>query len=257
MEKAAVSGSSFLELKEVTRVFNTDSGDVIAINNVFLTVNKGELIALVGPSGSGKTTLLNIMGALDRPTKGKVLLEGTRIDILSEKKLVDFRREKFSFIFQDTRPLRMLNVLENTLLPFNFFKPRNNSRNVREKAVEIIDSLGLGHRIYHMPSQLSGGENQRVAIARALITGPAMILADEPTANLDRENRLFVIKTFRRLTEEKGITIVLSTHDLEIANFADRIAYLKDGVLLKVKPSNCPPPDNVTGLQAATADDRR
>jgi putative ABC transport system ATP-binding protein len=233
--------TSFLELRQVNKTFNLPSGVVTALEHVSLTINKGELVALVGPSGSGKTTLLNIIGSLDRPSKGEVILEGTRIDTLSEEELVHFRREKFSFIFQDAKPLRMLNVLENTLLPFNFFKPKNRNGNIKNEGIEIIKSLGLGHRIYHMPSQLSGGEIQRVAIARALITHPAMILADEPTANLDRDNRLFVIETFRKLSKEKGIAIVFSTHDLEIANRADRLVHLKDGVFLKDETLACPP----------------
>ncbi|MBA4373387.1 MAG: hypothetical protein C0402_11080 [Thermodesulfovibrio sp.] len=234
-------GTPFLELKDVNKTFNLASGEVTALEHVSLSINKGELVALVGPSGSGKTTLLNIIGSLDRPTRGEVLLEGIRIDGLSEEDLVHFRREKFSFIFQDAKPLRMLNVLENTLLPFNFFKPKNRNGNIKDEGIEIIKSLGLGHRIYHMPSQLSGGEIQRVAIARALITHPAMILADEPTANLDRANRLFVIDTFRKLSKEKGIAIVISTHDLEIANRADRIIHLKDGVFLKDEVVACTP----------------
>jgi len=245
MNRNTVSERPFLELKNVTKIYNTFAGTIEALKDVSLKIHIGELIALVGPSGSGKTTLLNIMGALDRPTQGEVWFEGTRIDILSEKQLVDFRRHKFSFILQDARPLRMLNVLENTLLPFYFFKPQS-SKNIKEEAIEIIKSLGLGHRIYHMPNQLSGGENQRVAIARALITKPSIILADEPTANLDRENRLFVIKTFKRLTEEKGITVVVSTHDLEIANFADKIVYLKDGVLLKISTQSVPSEDRTS-----------
>lgn len=235
------NSNPFLELRDVNKIFNLASGEVTALEHVSLTINKGELVALVGPSGSGKTTLLNIIGSLDRPTRGEVLLEGIRIDSLSEEALVHFRREKFSFIFQDAKPLRMLNVLENTLLPFNFFRPKNRSGNIKDEGIEIINSLGLGHRIYHMPSQLSGGEIQRVAIARALITHPAMILADEPTANLDRTNRLFVIETFRKLSKEKGIAIVISTHDLEIATRADRIIHLKDGVFLKDEAVVCAP----------------
>lgn len=235
------NGTPFLELRDVNKTFNLSSGEVTALEHVSLTIGKGELVALVGPSGSGKTTLLNIIGSLDRPSKGEVILEGVRIDGLSEEDLVHFRREKFSFIFQDAKPLRMLNVLENTLLPFNFFKPKNRNGNIKEEGIEVIKSLGLGHRIYHMPSQLSGGEIQRVAIARALITHPAMILADEPTANLDRANRLFVIDTFRKLSKEKGIAIVISTHDLEIANRADRIIHLKDGVFLKDETITCTP----------------
>jgi len=232
---------SALVLQDVSKTFRLPSGDVKALDHISLGIGKGELVALVGPSGSGKTTLLNIIGSLDRPSQGEVYLEGVRIDTLSEEKLVHFRREKFSFIFQDAKPLRMLNVLENTLLPFNFFKPKTGNGNLQNKGIDIITSLGLGHRIYHMPSQLSGGEIQRVAIARALVTSPAMILADEPTANLDRANRLFVIETFKRLTREHGITIIFSTHDLEISNFSDRIVHLKDGVLLKDEPSQCPP----------------
>jgi putative ABC transport system ATP-binding protein len=231
----------FLELRNVSKTFMLSSGEVRAIDGVSLDIEKGTLVAIVGPSGSGKTTLLNIIGALDKPSHGEVHLEGLRIDDLSEEKLVQFRRDKFSFIFQDAKPLRMLNVLENTLLPFTFFRPKNRKGNLKDTGIEIIKSLGLGHRIYHMPSQLSGGEIQRVAIARALITHPAVILADEPTANLDRDNRLFVIETFKRLSRERGITIIFSTHDLEIANSSDRIIQMKDGVLLKDEPSLCPP----------------
>jgi ABC-type lipoprotein export system ATPase subunit len=235
-------GEAFLKLENVSKTFRLLSGEVRALDGISLIIEKGNLVALVGPSGSGKTTLLNIIGALDKPSQGEVLLEGVRIDSLSEEKLVQFRREKFSFIFQDAKPLRMLNVLENTLLPFSFFKPKNgNGSSIKDAGIEIIKSLGLGHRIYHMPSQLSGGEIQRVAIARALITHPTVILADEPTANLDRDNRLFVIETFKRLSRERGITIIFSTHDLEIANSSNRIIQMKDGVLLKDAPSPCPP----------------
>jgi ABC-type lipoprotein export system ATPase subunit len=219
--------------------------EVKAIDRVSLEISRGELVALVGPSGSGKTTLLNILGALDNPTEGEVLLEGMRIDQLSEEKLVSFRRGKFGFIFQDAKPLRMLNVLENTLLPFNFWKPKNNMGNVKEEAVGVIKSLGLEHRLYHMPPQLSGGENQRLAIARALITKPAMILADEPTANLDLENRLFVIDTFRRINREQRITILYATHDLEIANCAHRILHMQDGRLVDSKQSSCPSGEDI------------
>lgn len=229
----------FLELTGISKTFKLPSGDVKALDQVTLEIRRGELVALVGPSGSGKTTLLNIIGSLDRPSTGQVLLEGTRIDTLSEEKLVQFRREKFSFIFQDAKPLRILNVLENTLLPFNFFTPKNANGSLKQAGIEIIRSLGLEHRLYHMPNQLSGGEIQRVAIARALITRPAVILADEPTANLDRGNRLFIIETFRKLTRERDITIVFSTHDLEMANVSDRIVHLKDGVLVKESPA-CP-----------------
>jgi ABC-type lipoprotein export system ATPase subunit len=229
---SASDSNHFLELHNVGKSFVTGTSEVKALDGINLDIDKGGLIALVGPSGSGKTTLLNILGALDKPTAGEVLLEGVRIDTLSEERLVNFRREKFSFIFQDAKPLRILTVLENTLLPFNFWKPKGNNRNIKEEAIETIKSLGLGHRIYHMPTQLSGGENQRLAIARALITHPLMILADEPTANLDRENRLFVIQTFKKLTEEKGITILYSTHDLEISEYADRILHMKDGKLV-------------------------
>jgi putative ABC transport system ATP-binding protein len=230
-----INGQDFVELKKVGKHFKLASGLVKAIDDISLSINKEEVVALVGPSGSGKTTLLNIIGSLDRPTSGEVLIEGERIDQLSEEKLVRFRREKFSFIFQEAKPLRMLNVLENTILPFIFFKPKDKSMNIKEEGKTIIKSLGLGHRLYHMPNQLSGGENQRLSIARALITHPEMILADEPTANLDRENRLFVIDTFRKLTKEKGITILYATHDIEMADCADRVISLKDGLLENVK----------------------
>ncbi|MGD2080408.1 MAG: ABC transporter ATP-binding protein [Nitrospirota bacterium] len=241
------TASSFVELRGCSKVFKTGAGEVAALDGISLRIQIGELVALVGPSGSGKTTLLNIIGSLDKPTRGEVTLEGMRIDGLSEEKLVEFRRRKFSFIFQDAKPLRMLNVLENTLLPFNFFKPPKGNGDVKEESIEIIKSLGMGHRVYHMPNQLSGGEIQRVAIARALITKPSMILADEPTANLDRENRLFVIRTFRRLTEERGITIVFSTHDLEIANLADRIVHLVDGKIMDDYPCSCVNAEEVQG----------
>jgi putative ABC transport system ATP-binding protein len=230
-----INGEDFVELNKVGKHFKLASGLVKAIDDISLSINRKEVVALVGPSGSGKTTLLNIIGSLDRPTSGEVLIEGERIDQLSEEKLVRFRRQKFSFIFQEAKPLRMLNVLENTLLPFNFFKPKDKKMNIKEEGKAIIESLGLRHRLYHMPNQLSGGENQRLSIARALITHPEMILADEPTANLDRENRLFVIDTFRKLTKEKGITILYATHDIEMADCADRVISLKDGLLEDVK----------------------
>jgi len=214
-----------LNLEKVTKIYGTGETQVTALDGVSLEVASGEVVSVVGHSGSGKTTLLNMMGALDRPTSGRIFLEGEEISRIPEHQLYRVRREKIGFIFQSFHLIPTLNALENVLAPT---LPLG-ERRFEERARELLESVGLGARLPHRPSQLSGGEMQRVAIARALIHEPKLILADEPTGNLDSKTGEEIINLLLRLNKEKGVTLVIVTHEPEIAKRADRTVSIRDG----------------------------
>jgi putative ABC transport system ATP-binding protein len=216
-----------LEVKNASKVYGEGTSKVIALNNVSLTVNKGYFIAVMGPSGSGKSTLLNIIGGLDQLSSGEVLLDGKRIDNLTENELVDIRRGKIAYVFQQYHLLASLNALENVFLPLTFC----GASSEREKAWEMLKKVGLEKRAEHKPSQLSGGEQQRVAIARALVNDPALILADEPTGNMDQKTGGEILSLFDQLNKE-GHGIIMVTHDPEVAKHAREIIFLKDGQIV-------------------------
>jgi putative ABC transport system ATP-binding protein len=216
-----------LEVKNASKVYGEGTSQVIALNNVSLTVNKGDFIAVMGPSGSGKSTLLNIIGGLDQISSGEVILDGQRIDNLSENDLVDIRRGKIAYVFQQYHLLASLNALENVSLPLTFC----GAISEREKAWEMLKKVGLEKRAEHKPSQLSGGEQQRVAIARALVNNPALILADEPTGNMDQKTGGEILSLFDQLNKE-GHGIIMVTHDPEVAKHAREIIFLKDGQIV-------------------------
>lgn len=213
-----------LEVIDVTKIYGSGETKVTALNQVSFQVNDGDYIAIMGPSGSGKSTLLNVIGGLDNLSSGKVILDGERIDNLDENKLVNIRRGKIAYVFQQYHLLRSLTALENVLLPITF--SGNNSK--RPRAMELLERMGLGKRANHKPSQLSGGEQQRVAIARALINDPVLTLADEPTGNMDQKNGKELLDIFEQFNKE-GRSIVMVTHNREAASRAKEIIILRDG----------------------------
>jgi len=216
-----------LEIKNISKVYGEGTAKVVALNNVSFLVNEGDFIAIMGPSGSGKSTLLNIIGGLDHISSGEVILDGERIDSLDENALVDIRRGKIAYVFQQYHLIPSLTALENVLLPLTFYGANNKD----QKALDILRRVGLEKRAEHKPSQLSGGEQQRVAIARALVSEPSLILADEPTGNMDRKTGKEILALFEQLNKE-GRSIVMVTHDPEIAGHAKEIVVLQDGQIV-------------------------
>ena len=216
-----------LEVRNISKIYGEGTAKVVALNDVSLQVNGGDFIAIMGPSGSGKSTLLNIIGGLDYPSSGEVILDGKRIDNLDENARVDVRRGKVAYVFQQYHLLSSLTALENVLLPLIF----SGANGGTEKALNILKRVGLEKRAEHNPSQLSGGEQQRVAIARALVSEPALILADEPTGNMDQKIGGEILSLFEQLNRE-GHSIIMVTHDREIARRAKEIIILQDGQIV-------------------------
>ncbi|MCW3131130.1 MAG: ABC transporter ATP-binding protein [Candidatus Methanospirare jalkutatii] len=218
-----------VRLEGVTKVYRMGKVEVQALRGVNLSVKRGEFIAILGPSGSGKSTLLNMIGCLDKPTSGKVFIDGKDTSRLNENELAALRREKIGFVFQQFNLIHTLNALENVALPMLFAGIRRAER--MKRARELLEKVGLSHRIYHKPMELSGGEQQRVAIARALANNPEIIVADEPTGNVDTDAGNAIMEIFEQLNEERR-TIILVTHDFDIAAHAHRKLRMKDGTLL-------------------------
>ena len=216
-----------LEIKNVSKIYGEGETKAIALDNVSLWVNRGDFIAVMGPSGSGKTTLLNIIGGLDRLSSGEVILEGKRIDNLDENALVDIRRGEIAYVFQQYHLLPSLTALENVLLPLIFCGADKEDK----KALDILKRVGLEKRAKHKPSELSGGEQQRVAIARALVNEPSLILADEPTGNMDQKTGREILSLFDQLNKE-GHSIIMVTHNPEIAEHAGKVIVLQDGQIV-------------------------
>ncbi|MEW5990409.1 MAG: ATP-binding cassette domain-containing protein [Chloroflexota bacterium] len=216
-----------LDVRDVTKRFGDGETGVLAVRSVSLAVEPGEIVLIMGPSGSGKTTLLSMMGALLRPTEGSIHLDGTALSELSEGRLPDIRLRQFGFIFQDFNLLSALTVLENVAIVAELAGLR--PRAAREKATAILTDLGLAARLDFLPEKLSGGEKQRVAIARALINDPTLILADEPTANLDSKIGHEIMRLLRRIAKDQGRSVVIVSHDQRIRDIADRVLWLEDG----------------------------
>lgn len=216
-----------ITLKEISKVYRTDEIETLALENVNLEINKGEFVSIMGPSGCGKSTLLNIIGLLDTPTSGSVEFDGKSVDGLSDSKLAAFRNKNLGFVFQSFHLINSLNVLDNVEMPLTFRSMPASER--RRLAKEALDRVGLSHRMGHMPSQLSGGQCQRVAIARAIVGNPEIILADEPTGNLDSKMGAEVMEILHKLNKEDGRTIVMVTHNEDQARQTDRIVRFFDG----------------------------
>ncbi|MBU6403068.1 MAG: ABC transporter ATP-binding protein [Verrucomicrobia bacterium] len=220
-----------IRLEDVHKVYHTGEVEVRAVRGVSAKIHAGEFVAVMGASGSGKSTLMNILGCLDRPTEGRYFLDGTDVSKLDKNALADIRNQKIGFVFQSFNLLTRTTALENVELPMLYMHSRLNARQQREKAVRALEIVGLKDRAEHHPSQLSGGQQQRVAIARALVNQPAIVLADEPTGNLDSQTSVEVMSLFQSLNEQ-GITIILVTHELDIARYARRNVVMRDGRLV-------------------------
>lgn len=219
-----------IEVKNLEKVYQNGDIKVPALKNVSLTIKEGEFVAIMGSSGSGKSTFMNILGCLDKPTSGEYLLDGIPIQGRNEEELSDIRNLKIGFVFQSFNLIPRTSSLKNVELPLLY--ARKNQSDRKEKAISILEKVGLKERIHHMPNELSGGQRQRVAIARALANEPPLILADEPTGNLDSKSGDEVMEIFKSLNNE-GVTIILVTHEPEIAQHCKRVVTFKDGVLIK------------------------
>ncbi len=220
-----------IELENITRVYRMGKVDVYALNGVSLSISEGEMVAIVGVSGSGKSTLLNMIGCLDRPTSGRYILDGADVSQLNDNKLAEIRNKKLGFVFQEFNLLSRATALANVELPLIY----GNSRKKRQRAMEALERVGLSARAKHKPTELSGGEQQRVAIARALVGNPPVILADEPTGNLDSASTNEIISVLHQLHQD-GITVILVTHERDIANQTQRIIQLLDGKIISDEP---------------------
>lgn len=224
-----------IKVENLTKVFHTDEVETHALNGVSMEVSDGEFVAVMGPSGCGKSTLLNILGLLDNPTSGQYWLDGQEVGSLKERERTLFRRGRIGFVFQGFNLIDELNVEENVELPLKALGVPARER--KERVVEILRKLKMSHRSHHYPQQLSGGQQQRVAIARAVVTKPSLLLADEPTGNLDSKNGLEVMELLEQLNHE-GVTIVMVTHSKHDATFAQRIVELFDGQVVAGLESN-------------------
>jgi putative ABC transport system ATP-binding protein len=217
-----------IHLQDIHKVYHTGEVDVHAVRGVSLDVSQGEFVALMGASGSGKSTMMNIIGCLDRPSKGQYLLDGLDVSRLSRDDLADIRNQKIGFVFQGFNLLARTSALENVELPMLYTRQRLAGHSQRERAMKALDAVGLVERADHKPNQLSGGQQQRVAIARALSNEPALLLADEPTGNLDTRTSVEIMGVFQKLNQQ-GMTIVMVTHELDIAHYTKRMVVMRDG----------------------------
>jgi putative ABC transport system ATP-binding protein len=225
-----------VKLQDVHKIYgNGEEIEVHAVRGVSIDIQKGEFVALMGASGSGKSTLMNILGCLDRPTKGHYLLDGVDVSELDRNDRADFRNQKLGFVFQGFNLLARTTALENVELPMLYSNQRISSATMRERALHALDIVGLANRADHLPNQLSGGQQQRVAIARGLVNNPQVLLADEPTGNLDSKTSVEVMGVFQKLNEQ-GITILMVTHELDIARYCQRNLIMRDGKLVNDVP---------------------
>jgi putative ABC transport system ATP-binding protein len=229
-ENASASDPALLAIEGVSKIYRMGDVDVAALKDVSLTIERGDLVAIMGSSGSGKSTLMNILGCLDRPTKGRYLIDGREVSKLDKDELALVRNRTLGFVFQSFHLLARTSAVDNVELPLLY--SNTPARERRKRAAEALERVGLGRRLDHHPSQLSGGQQQRVAIARALVTQPKLILADEPTGNLDSKTSIDVMALFQDLGAE-GITRVLVTHEPDIASYADRVIVMRDGVVVE------------------------
>ena len=223
-----------IQLDHIHKVYTMGDVEVHALRGVSLTINEGEFVAIMGASGSGKSTMMNIIGCLDRPTRGTYILDGEDVSQMSKDERADIRCQKIGFVFQGFNLLSRTSALENVELPMLYLGVDSAQRH--QRAMEALAAVGLSGREQNHPNQLSGGQQQRVAVARSLVNNPALILADEPTGNLDSRTSVEVMEIFQRLNRERGITLVLVTHEPDIAEYADRVIVFKDGKIKSDHP---------------------
>ena len=231
-----MSNDVIISVKNVKRLYKLGDEEVWALNGVDLDIMRGEYLSIMGPSGSGKSTLFNMIGGLDIPTDGEVLIDGINLKEMNQKQIAYVRCRKIGFIFQTFNLIEVMTARENVMLPIIFGGATDEEAS--EKAVELLDKVGLQGRYDHLPGQLSGGQQQRVAVARALANTPAVILADEPTANLDLKTGEELIETLKRLKDSFGVTIISATHDHKMLAASDRVVYLEDGKIVDIKTSD-------------------
>ena len=227
--------NAVIQLEDIHKVYHTGEVDVHAVRGVSAAIQTGEFVAIMGASGSGKSTLMNIIGCLDRATRGRYLLDGTDVSQLDRDDLADIRNEKIGFVFQGFNLLSRTSALENVELPMLYVHRHLAGREQRARALRALEMVGLAERADHHPNQLSGGQQQRVAIARALVNQPALLLADEPTGNLDSQTSIEIMGVFQTLNQQ-GITIVMVTHELDIARYAKRNVIMRDGRIVSDVP---------------------
>jgi putative ABC transport system ATP-binding protein len=227
--------NAVIQLQKIHKTYHTGEVDVHAVRGVSLEIAEGEFVALMGASGSGKSTMMNIIGCLDRPTGGKYSLDDIDVSLLSRDELADIRNQKIGFVFQGFNLLARTSALENVELPMLYSRQRLASHSLREQALKALETVGLGDRADHKPNQLSGGQQQRVAIARALANQPSLLLADEPTGNLDSRTSVDIMGVFQKLNDQ-GMTIVMVTHELDIAHYTKRMVVMRDGKVVGDTP---------------------
>jgi putative ABC transport system ATP-binding protein len=227
--------NGIIQIEEIHKIYHTGEVDVHAVRGVTIDIAKGEFVAIMGSSGSGKSTMMNILGCLDRPTNGRYLLDGVDVSKLGRDELATIRNQKIGFVFQGFNLLSRTSARENTELPMMYNRQHLSAREQHERAMHALEIVGLGQRSDHHPNQLSGGQQQRVAIARALVNQPSMILADEPTGNLDTQTSIEIMGVFQKLNDE-GITVIMVTHELDIAQFTRRNIIMRDGKIVSDLP---------------------
>ena len=218
-----------IELKDIYKTYNLGEVDVPVLKGISLSIERGEMVALMGTSGSGKSTLMNILGCLDRPTSGEYWLDGQEISHLSADERAMVRNRQIGFVFQSFNLLPRTTALDNVIMPLAYTAGELSDREACQRATELLERMGLGDRLHHEPSQLSGGQQQRVAIARSLVNRPPLLFADEPTGNLDSHTSKDMLEMFQKINREENITIILVTHDAEVANHAQRVIRISDG----------------------------
>lgn len=231
-------GIPAIEIENLSKTYRLGEVNVEALRDVTLTIERGEFIAVMGPSGSGKSTLMNLLGCLDRPTSGTYRLDGDDVGILPRDALAGIRRKKIGFVFQGFNLLSRMTALENVELPMIYENIASSVR--RARAREALRAVGLLDRERHLPTQMSGGEQQRVAISRAIVNTPSLLLADEPTGNLDTATSIEIMRIFQGLADERGITLVLVTHETDIARYSKRIVRFRDGRIIADEPVRTP-----------------